>query len=163
MAADVRPLLSLSHPLLALLPFAALVAACAQQPYVLPSYFIQSERAVTPKFEKLQFTASVEPHGDRMYGITMRSDQMEAAGFFAFCIAAYATRKAGYPRYVMGSTNPKESVLGRSTLTFPTLLLRGDEKPEEVGPPGYKWGRIVDLNTAARGPCADMLLPEYSW
>jgi hypothetical protein len=99
-----------------------------------------------------------------MFLVTVSSDQMNAAGFYAFCIAAYATAKAGYSRYVMGGKNPKERVIGRSRLTFPTLLLNHDEKPEVVGPVGYTWGRVIDLaNPIFRDSCAGMMRAEYLW
>jgi hypothetical protein len=99
-----------------------------------------------------------------MYLLTVSSDEMNAAGFFAFCIAAYATAKAGYSRYVVGTKDPTEKVLGRSTLVFPTLLLKPGEKPEDVGPRGYKWGEVMDLaNPIFRDSCSGMILPRYLW
>jgi hypothetical protein len=140
-----------------------LISGCAANG---SSYVVHSRDAINPlpSSAPFSFTAEVNRHDDRMYHITMHSDQMNAAGFYAFCIAAHAAGKAGYPRYVMGAKNPKEKTLGRSTLTFPTLLLKGSEKPETVGPAGYTWGQIIELdNPIFRDSCSRMMRSNYLW
>jgi hypothetical protein len=131
------------------------------------SYAFKSNDIVVSTYREMshfRFTATVEPDGPRMYRLTMASDQIDGAGFFAFCIAAYATAKAGYARYVMGTKLPKQKVMGESSLVFPTLLRRKGEKPEAVGPPGYEWGQILELeNPVFRDSCSRMLIPEYLW
>jgi hypothetical protein len=143
------------------------VVRVAYPPAQLASYAFKSNDIVVSTYREMshfRFTATVEPDGPRMYRLTMASDQIDGAGFFAFCIAAYATAKAGYARYVMGTKLPKQKVMGESSLVFPTLLRRKGEKPEAVGPPGYEWGQILELeNPVFRDSCSRMLIPEYLW
>jgi len=90
------------------------VVRVAYPPAQLASYAFKSNDMVVSTYREMshfRFTATVEPDGPRMYRLTMASDQIDGAGFFAFCIAAYATAKAGYARYVMGTKLPKQKVM----------------------------------------------------
>jgi hypothetical protein len=131
----------------------------------LPSYYFSSSDLIgTIKMSPPPtFLAFVEEEGERIYRVTLTSEHdLNTVGFFVGCIAAYATAKAGFTRFVMVYRGIGGS--GKATLAVPVLLLRANESPSKIAP-GYNWDPdISDVTSSSvqRG-CEPFLAKKYHW